>query len=231
MQFAGFLETQRHFPRVREAIAEKLDVVQNTFKQKGQNFPPKEIYIRVFKHEQEIELWARAAETDTFLFIKNYPFCSSSGQLGPKRKQGDGQIPEGYYYINRFNPSSNFYLSLGLNYPNSSDRILGKKGSLGGDIFIHGNCVTIGCIPITDDLIKELYLIAVYTKNKGQDKIPVHIFPIKMNGSNLSKIEAFSPENTKFWNNLKGGYSYFEEHHKIPKVTIEQNTGSYLYNR
>jgi murein L,D-transpeptidase YafK len=99
-----------------------------------------------------------------FLHIKTYTVCATSGLIGPKRMQGDLQIPEGFYYIDRFNPYSNFYLSLGINYPNTSDRILGDKNNLGGDIFIHGDCVTIGCLPITDSEIKELYIFCVEAK-------------------------------------------------------------------
>ncbi len=50
-----------------------------------------------------------------------------AGTLGPKTNAGsDYQVPEGFYYINEFNPKSSFHLSLGLNYPNASDRILGR---------------------------------------------------------------------------------------------------------
>jgi murein L,D-transpeptidase YafK len=56
-----------------------------------------------------------------------------------------------------FNPQSNFYLSLHVSYPNAADRVLGSKQNLGGDIFLHGNCVTTGCILITDGGIKEVY--------------------------------------------------------------------------
>ena len=47
-----------------------------------------------------------------------------SGTTGPKRAEGDYQVPEGFYYINEFNPNSKYHLSLGLNYPNASDKIL-----------------------------------------------------------------------------------------------------------
>lgn len=70
-------------------------------------------------------------------------------------------------------------MSLGLNYPNLSDRKKSKATNLGGDIFIHGDCVTIGCLPMTNELIKEIYLYAIYAKNNGQEKIPVYIFPIQ----------------------------------------------------
>ena len=71
-----------------------------------------------------------------------------SGTMGPKRLQGDYQVPEGFYYINEFNPNSNYHLHLGLNYPNASDKILSDSLRPGGDIYIHGSCVSIGCIPL-----------------------------------------------------------------------------------
>ena len=85
-----------------------------------------------------------------------------SGTTGPKRLQGDFQVPEGFYHINEFNPNSNYHLSMGLNYPNSSDRILSDSLRPGGEIYIHGSCVSVGCIPLNDDEIEELYLIASY---------------------------------------------------------------------
>jgi murein L,D-transpeptidase YafK len=223
-----FITQQRKYPRVRTAISEKLEIITELFRQKNMKFPPENIFLRAFKDEQHIELWAQSAIADTFTHIKDYIFCSTSGKAGPKRMQGDLQIPEGFYYIDRFNPTSSFYLSLGLNYPNASDRILGKKGHLGGDIFIHGDCVTIGCIPITDEFIKELYVIAVYAKDKGQQKIPVHIFPLKLTDSDMTRLSSDNTKNWDFWNNLKSGYRYFEEHHRIPIISVDEKTGKYI---
>ena len=53
----------------------------------------------------------------------SYPICAGSGDLGPKRERGDGQVPEGLYEIDRFNPTSRYHLSLRVNYPNLSDRL------------------------------------------------------------------------------------------------------------
>lgn len=219
-----FLDDQKNFPRVRNAISEKIQSVQKLFKDNDIEFPPKAIYIRIFKSQQSLELWAQSSKTDTFQLIKSYSFCTSSGILGPKRRQGDYQIPEGFYYIDRFNPLSSFHLSLGINYPNKLDRKLGKQDNLGGDIFIHGDCVTIGCIPITDDLIKELYLVAVFTKDNGQDKIPVHIFPVSLTKSNFNIInQKFNNKHFEFWKNLKEGFDYFESKRQLPVVAIKNN--------
>ena len=145
--------------------------------------------------------------------------------------QGDEQVPEGFYYIDRFNPMSKFYLSLGLNYPNRSDKRKGKAGSLGGDIFIHGSCVTIGCLPMTDTHIKEIYLLAVHAKNNGQSKIPVYIFPFKMTDQNMATYKARYKDNkelTLFWENLKPGYDKFTKYHRELDIEVAEN-GDYTY--
>ncbi|MEN8249945.1 MAG: hypothetical protein ABFS32_13510, partial [Bacteroidota bacterium] len=164
-QSSGFKDDQLRYSRVRNAYKQKGTLVDNLLKDKSITTPY--IFLRIFKQEEVIEVWTREKSKEKYSLLKKYDFCSTSGELGPKRQSGDYQIPEGFYYIDRFNPSSNFYLSLGVNYPNASDRILGVKGSLGGDIFIHGDCVTIGCMPITDDKIMELYILAVEAKNNG----------------------------------------------------------------
>ncbi len=175
---------------------------------------------------------AKSKTQNAFLLLHNYEICASSGDLGPKRSAGDGQVPEGFYYIDRFHPNSNFYLALGLNYPNQSDRILGRKGNLGGDIFIHGACVTIGCVPLTDDKIKELYILAVEAKASGQEKVPVHIFPCEMDKEGMSYLEANykdDPVKITFWKSLKKAYDYFETRKKLPLIVVRQD-GSYLCN-
>ncbi len=148
------------------------------------------LYIRAFKNEKILEVWIKEKNADQFTLLHTYEFCTSSGSLGPKRRQGDLQIPEGVYHINHFNPESNFYLSLGLNYPNASDKILSDKQHPGSAIYIHGNCVTIGCIPLTDDKIKEVYIMAVEARNGGQEKIPVHIFPTRLTEQGISFLKS-----------------------------------------
>ncbi|MCK5761171.1 MAG: L,D-transpeptidase family protein, partial [Candidatus Delongbacteria bacterium] len=213
-QSRSFKAEQKRFSRVREAYTGKFDGVISLLEEKSIDISKLNIYLRAFKKEEVIELWGKNNSDSVFKLIKKYDICATSGDLGPKRKQGDYQVPEGFYYIDRFNPYSNFYLSLGLNYPNKSDRILGTKGKLGGDIFIHGNCVTIGCLPITDDKIKELYLFCVEAKNNGQNKIPVTIFPTELTDSKFAELKAkYSSDTDKIglWADLKKGYDIFNE--------------------
>src|SRR5687767_1247133 len=179
----NFLEYQRSFPRINDALKHKEDTLMKQFQDKRLPWPARYIYIRSFKYDSQIEVWVKQDISDKFALFKTYRVCAMAGSLGPKRMQGDYQVPEGFYYINEFNPKSNYHLSLGLNYPNISDRILGDSLQPGGDIYIHGKCVTTGCIPIMDQQIEELYILAAHAKTQGQDFIPVHIFPIHFKNS------------------------------------------------
>lgn len=222
----NFSEKQLHHSRVRIAKAEKDTILQNMYTQKNLGYPPNNIFIRIFKYERILELWSFSKDYSNYKLVKKYPICATSGNLGPKRRRGDLQIPEGFYYVSHFNPVSNFYLSLKINYPNKSDRILGYKANLGGDIFIHGDCVTIGCVPITNKYIKELYWIAVLAKSNGQEKIPVHIFPAKLTDDNLNKLcNLYSGKNNlhEFWRNLKKGYELFEKNRTLPEINVLDN--------
>ncbi len=225
---AAFYRDQLRYPRFRVASGEKTEAVAALFAAAGLEAQPQRILIRVFKREKELELWAFNPSSETYQRIKAYPVCAVSGVLGPKRREGDLQIPEGFYHIDRFNPASNFYLSLGLNYPNESDRVLGHPRTPGSDIFIHGACVTIGCVPITDPLIKELYLICVAARANGQRKIPVHIYPARLKPENLADLIQSFPEHAAFWENLAEGYSRFEQTRQIPSIQIDPH-GKYRY--
>ena len=103
-----FLESKEKYPRVNQAKIEKDSYLSQLFQRKQLSYPPEKIYIRIFKKEEILELWIRSDITNSFILLKSYPFCSSSGMLGPKRRQGDLQIPEGFYHIDRFNPWSQF---------------------------------------------------------------------------------------------------------------------------
>ncbi|HEC77910.1 MAG TPA: hypothetical protein ENI34_02055 [candidate division WOR-3 bacterium] len=226
-----FKEQQELYSRVRQARVNCRHYLDSLFISKGIEYPPYNILLTVFKKEQSLELWARAETTGNFILIKQYPFTGFSGTLGPKRKQGDLQIPEGFYYINNFNPVSNFHLSLKINYPNRSDSILGKKEHLGGEIRIHGSNVTIGCIPLGDDAIEELYITCVDVKSNGQQKIPVYIFPCKMDQDNWLWLRQSTAEDSSllmFWTNIKQGYDLFTAMKKELVYEID-NQGQYIF--
>ncbi|MBL0095199.1 MAG: hypothetical protein IPP46_00980 [Bacteroidetes bacterium] len=96
--------------------------------------------------------------------------------------------------------------------------------------FIHGSCVTIGCLPMTDDFIKEIYLYAAYARQAGQQKIPVYVFPFKMNDENMQKHVMENMENAllNFWRNLKSGYDLFFSGKKKLNIRADRE-GHYLF--
>jgi murein L,D-transpeptidase YafK len=230
-QDGSFKDAQLKNSRVKVAYEEKESVVKNYFKSKNLNYTGFHLFVRAFKKEEQLEVWIKEKGKEEFALLHTYPFCASSGTLGPKRKEGDLQIPEGVYCLNHFNPVSNFYLSLGVNYPNASDKILSDKNHPGGNIYIHGNCVTIGCIPLTDDKIKEVYLLAVEARNNGQKKIPVHIFPARLDAGSIEKLGVeytASKITAGFWKNLQPIYQDFKTTQKI-KATKVDKEGKYFF--
>ena len=116
--------------------------------------------------------------------IKSYPFTGFSGGLGPKLREGDGQIPEGVYAIEYLNPNSQFHLSVKLDYPNVFDKADGRD-RLGFDIFIHGGSATIGCIPIGDAGIEEVFLMV---SEVGINNVTAIVSPYDMR-TNTKRIE------------------------------------------
>jgi murein L,D-transpeptidase YafK len=224
------LEQLRH-ERVRQArIATRHDI-KLQFHERGIAYPAAELFLRVFKRERSLELWVRPQDGERFELLKTYDICAMSGTMGPKRRQGDNQTPEGFYHIGLFNPWSEFHLSLHVNYPNARDRAAGLDGvNLGGDIYIHGGCSSEGCLAVTDAGIRELYWLSVEARAAGQSRIPVHIFPARLETQDLEILQnafAADPALGRFWQTLKPGYDYFEEHRRIPAITVS-DSGEYM---
>jgi len=230
-QQSTFLVEQKKFINVRTAISEKQLTLEKVLNEKKISLNDVHILFVAYKENDRIDVYVKNKNFSTYTTFKSYPICARSGNLGPKVQQGDGQVPEGFYQIDRFNPSSNFYLSLGLNYPNLADKRRTTTPNLGGDIFIHGACVTIGCLPITDNFIKELYTLAIHAKNNGQSKIPVYIFPFEMTNDNFTAYKAKNIDNKKlidFWSNLKIGHDIFLKGKKELSLNVSEN-GRYQY--
>lgn len=231
--FSSFINFQKTLDRPGDALTRKEDTLQKQFKAKGLAWPAKYVYIRSFKYDSQLEIWVKNEKKDPYKLFKSYRVCALAGTLGPKRIEGDYQVPEGFYYINEFNPRSTYHLSLGLNYPNSSDKILSDAFQPGGEIYIHGSCVTVGCIPLTDPMIEEVYIITAHAKDQGQDFIPVHIFPIKFNvkksAEYFEKVAKDDEGLKKFAHRLEGAFDYFERHRQVPVVLISEK-GEYVVN-
>ena len=138
----------------------------------------------VFKNERSVEVHAPGWKAPHI-----YPMTAFSGTLGPKLREGDGQIPEGIYGIGYLNPNSSYYLSLKVTYPNASDRARAKadgRTNLGGDIMIHGKAVTIGCVPVGDDAIEDIFYLASAV---GIKNVSVVIAPYDMRKGRRPELE------------------------------------------
>ena len=226
-----FIDYQRSSPKVWDILHRKEDTLMKQFKEKGLVWPTRFVYLRSFKYDSQLEVWVKNSEKDRYTLFKTYKICALAGTLGPKRMQGDYQVPEGFYYINEFNPRSEYHLSLGLNYPNASDRMLSDSTQPGGEIYIHGSCVTTGCIPITDGQIEELYTICLHAKDLGEDFIPVHIFPVNFNNPRSVEylnryLQTFS-EYTPFAKSMRSAFYYFEKYREVPFVMVN-GKGEYV---
>ncbi|HZH09156.1 MAG TPA: murein L,D-transpeptidase family protein [Microvirga sp.] len=164
------------------------------------------ILIRAYKKESELEVWKRGSN-GKYALLKTYPICRWSGQLGPKTREGDRQVPEGFYTVTpaQMNPNSNYYLSFDTGYPNALDRSLGRNG---GDIMVHGSCSSRGCFAMTDQNIAEIYAIAREAFASGQRAVQFQSYPFRMTPENLAK-HRLDP-NIAFWKNLKEGSDTFE---------------------
>ena len=194
------------------------------------SWPPKNIVLRIFKHEKELELWVSDDIFGPFELFKTYSICMVSGEVGPKRREGDLQVPEGFYYITDLNSASKYHLSLGINYPNSSDKILGSRNRLGGSIYLHGECVSIGCIAMNNRDIEEIYTICSFIKT---NKIQVQIFPIRFDDKKsyeyLTKKLKNKENLMNFERNMNEGYNFFEFKKRPPYIFIDDDGYYYFY--
>ncbi len=226
----GFMERQLAYRRVREAMAARRGPLIAAFRERGIPYPPAGVFLRVFKREREVEVWVRPTGSDRFTLFRRYPMCVLSGEMGPKRRRGDYQVPEGFYHISYFNPTSEYHLSLGIDYPNRADLVRSGGAPTGGDIFIHGGCKTIGCVPMTDAQIEEIYWLAVEARAAGQRSIPVDIFPTRLDrrGMEWLRREYPDPALRAFWTNLRNGYLAFETTHRLPATAVD-GAGRYVY--
>jgi len=222
-----YASKQRQNRRVAAAWKAQHADVKATFRAADAAWPPRGVFLRSFKSEGQLELWAEPKTGERLVRVKTFPICASSGVLGPKERSGDGQVPEGFYRIDRFNPWSSYHLSLGLDYPNAVDRARAAGRPPGGDIFIHGDCVTIGCIPLQDDPIEWLYVAMVLARDGGQRRIPVHVFPCRFDTTScsraLSTASKGDAELTAFWTTLEEGYDAFRATGRVPRTQASKS--------
>src|SRR5215472_211885 len=179
---------------------------------------PKEspILVRLFKEESELEVWKQDT-TGLYQLLRVYPICRWSGELGPKKVEGDRQAPEGFYTITPglMNPNSSYYLAINMGFPNAYDK---ANGYTGGFLMIHGDCSSRGCYAMTDEQIGEIYSLARESFLGGQKQFQIQAYPFRMTPSNVARHRT-NP-NMAFWKMLKEGNDHFEATHMEPKVDV-----------
>ncbi|HEY5380512.1 MAG TPA: L,D-transpeptidase family protein [Pseudolabrys sp.] len=198
--------------RAQAPLSEKM-VADITSKNMEKDSP---ILARIFKEEAELEIWKKNRDGE-YALLKTYPICRWSGDLGPKKKEGDRQAPEGFYTITpgQMNPASNYYLAFNTGFPNAYDRAWGYTGS---ELMVHGDCSSRGCYAMTDEQIQEIYALARESFFGGQKAFQLEAFPFRMTALNMAKHR--DNPNFAFWKMLKEGYDHFEASHQEPKVAV-----------
>jgi len=198
--------------RAKAPLSEKM-VAEISAKNMDKESP---ILGRIFKEESEMEIWKQNRDGE-FVLLKTYPICRWSGDLGPKKKEGDRQAPEGFYTITpgQMNPNSSYYLAFNTGFPNAYDRAMGYTG---GELMVHGDCSSRGCYAMTDEQIQEIYALARESFFGGQKAFQLQAFPFRMTPLNMAKHR--DNPNFAFWKMLKEGYDNFNATHREPKVAV-----------
>jgi hypothetical protein len=170
-----------HEPTIADRVAQYGPVARARlapyFVAAGVRYPPEQFVLVGFKHERELDLFA-ASLGRPLAFIRSYPIWGASGVLGPKLREGDGQVPEGIYGIEYLNPNSVAHLSLALTYPNDYDRARAEedgRDDLGGSIMIHGGSGSIGCLAVGDQAAEDLFILAA---DSGLQRAVVVVSPV-----------------------------------------------------
>ncbi|MCP8897331.1 L,D-transpeptidase family protein [Shinella daejeonensis] len=183
------------------------------------------VMVRIFKEEGTLEVW-KADRANRFQMLKSYKICAWSGKLGPKRKEGDRQAPEGFYPLSRqhLNPNSNYYLAINTGFPNSYDRANNASGS---HLMIHGACSSSGCYSMTDEQMLEIFAFARDAFKGGQEVVQLQAFPFRMTAENMARHR--DNPNIEFWKMLKVGYDHFEVTKRPPEVKVCDR--KYVFNQ
>ncbi len=203
----GVIQVAKGKKTVNDRIVQYGDAVRTRIKpyftKIGVAYPPKYITMVGIKDERNMEIWL-AGNDKKFKLLREYPILGMSGELGPKLKEGDGQVPEGLYRIESLNPNSSYHLALRVNYPNDDDKKRGKqdgRDKLGADIMIHGKNCSIGCLAMGDEAAEDLFVLAAET---GIANISVILTPVDFR---VKKLPASMPTTPAWTGELYGGIS------------------------
>jgi murein L,D-transpeptidase YafK len=215
------------------------------------NYPPDCVLLRVFKYEGEVEVWGKDKGQSVMELLLTLSVCAIDKQPGPKLYLGDEKTPEGFYYGYNGYSSYNWWMWMNLteglvnfpgqvgqgvcfkiclNYPNNLDQIRTKRllpsVDPGSGICIHGNCVTQGCVSLSNRDFLTLFTLTLNHNHTIYGPMQVHIFPFKFNkvpeerrvffAEQFAQKQSFTQADLLlFWENLECGYTVFNQH-KLP---------------
>lgn len=194
-QFASVVELRRR-PDVERA---------------GLRWPVRELAYIAFKDARRLEVYGREVE-GAWRFIREYPVLAASGEPGPKLREGDRQVPEGIYRAAVLNPNSRFHLSIGLNYPNAFDRAVAAaegRAQLGGDIMIHGNRVSIGCLAMGDEAAEDLFVMVSLA---GRENLRVIVAPTDFRTTPVASVRDSRAWVRSLYGSLDSALAEFPSH-------------------
>jgi hypothetical protein len=169
--------------RVAEHGARVRTRLEPAFDAAGIAWPPRSVLLVAYKTEKRVDLFASSSPEAApgrligMRRVKSYPVLAASGDIGPKVREGDRQVPEGSYAIESLNPMSRFHLALRVAYPNAFDRARAAEDGrteLGGDIMVHGSDVSVGCLAMGDEAAEELFVLAALA---GTENVSILIAP------------------------------------------------------
>ena len=151
---------------------------------------PVKLVIIALKSEKLLELWGQDTNGKPF-FIKSYPILAASGTAGPKLREGDRQVPEGFYAIESLHPNSHFYLALKIAYPSQEDikiALAEKRDTkqLGSNIMLHGRGGSVGCISVENQAVEEIFYLA---GKLGKENISLLIMPFDFRKNPLPVVQ------------------------------------------
>lgn len=169
----------------RHTVASRVDQFGNAararwaphFKRTAVGYAPAKVLFLALKDEKQLEVWA----FDTrWKRVRTLPILRASGEIGPKLREGDGQVPEGFYELESFNPNSAFHVSLRVNYPSDEDKRIAQSENraldeLGGNIMIHGGAASIGCLAMGDESAEDLFALAALV---GRSNVQIVMCPL-----------------------------------------------------
>lgn len=231
LKYTRFIKEINANPIIPPPPATKEIAMQQHLRIRDLTLEDLNLILVAYKDLSFLDVYGKRIEDPYYRKILGYPIADFSGELGPKRAQGDLQVPEGYYHIDLFNPKSKYFMSMRINYPNASDLIKKKAEDPGDLIYIHGGTHSEGCLAMSNEVIEELYVLCSHARDNGQEKIPVYIFPFRMTDEVMEKhrkkYSAF-PEHITFWENMKPGYDRFMEQPQELSFSVAEN-GDYVF--